>query len=162
MLEIYFPLCAADPIRWQRRTPDVEHGIWPDVADEYLQQWLQTDTIRLYIPGEWISVWQVELPDVPRKQIPTILPALLEEELNQDIDELHFAPLKIDQQLATVAVIHQQHMRNIAQWLQANGITFSCGQRALPVSTNCVAHWRQIMLCNRTRYRKRVMRFPAA
>ncbi len=71
--------------------------------------WLQTDAIRLYIPGEWISVWQVELPDVARKQIPTILPALLEEELNQDIDELHFAPLKIDQQLATVAVIHQQN-----------------------------------------------------
>ena len=112
MLEIFFPLCAADPIRWQRHTPDVEHGIWPDVADERLQQWLQTDAIRLYIPGEWISVWQVELPDVPRKQIPTILPALLEEELNQDIDELHFAPLKIDQQLATVAVIHQQHMRS--------------------------------------------------
>ena len=118
MLEIFFPLCAVDPIRWLRHTPDVEHGIWPDVADERLQQWLQTDAIRLYIPGEWISVWQVELPDVPRKQIPTILPALLEEELNQDIDELHFAPLKIDQQLATVAVIHQQHMRNIAQWLQ--------------------------------------------
>ena len=64
-------------------TPDVEHGIWPDVADERLQQWLQTDAIRLYIPGEWISVWQVELPDVARKQIPTILPALLEEELNR-------------------------------------------------------------------------------
>ncbi len=114
ILEIFFPLCASDTIRWQRRTPDVEDGIWPDVADdanEQLQQWLQTDAIRLYIPGEWISVWQVELPDVARKQIPTILPALLEEELNQDIDELHFAPLKIDQQLATVAVIHQQHMR---------------------------------------------------
>jgi len=123
ILEIFFPLCASDTVRWQRRTPDVEHGIWPDVADEQLQQWLQTDAIRLYIPGEWISVWQVELPDVARKQIPTILPALLEEELNQDIDELHFAPLKIDQQLATVAVIHQQHMRNIAQWLQENGIT---------------------------------------
>ncbi|HHU7395139.1 TPA: type II secretion system protein GspL, partial [Escherichia coli] len=54
MLEIFFPLCAADPIRWQRHTPDVEHGIWPDVADERLQQWLQTDAIRLYIPGEWI------------------------------------------------------------------------------------------------------------
>ena len=123
ILEIFFPLCDSDTVRWQRRTPDVEHGIWPDVADERLQQWLQTDAIRLYIPGEWISVWQVELPDVARKQIPTILPALLEEELNQDIDELHFAPLNIDQQLATVAVIHQQHMRNIAQWLQENGIT---------------------------------------
>ena len=125
ILEIFFPLFAADPIRWQRRTPDVEHGIWPDVADERIQQWLQTDVIRLYIPGEWISVWQVELPDVPRKQIPTILPALLEEELNQDIDELHFITLKIDQQLATVAVIHQQHMRNIAQWLQENGIAYA-------------------------------------
>ncbi|MGU0172175.1 hypothetical protein ACVXG8_17865 [Escherichia coli] len=31
--------------------------------------------------------------------------------------------MKIDQQLATVAVIHQQHMPNIAQWLQENGIT---------------------------------------
>ncbi|EQV43875.1 type II secretion system protein L [Escherichia coli KOEGE 32 (66a)] len=102
---------------------DVDERTKKQLNDERLQQWLQTDAIRLYIPGEWISVWQVELPDVPRKQIPTILPALLEEELNQDIDELHFAPLKIDQQLATVAVIHQQHMRNIAQWLQANGIT---------------------------------------
>ncbi|MGU0161838.1 hypothetical protein ACVXHB_27790 [Escherichia coli] len=34
----------------------------------------ETDAIRLYIPGEWISVWQVELPDVARKRIPTILP----------------------------------------------------------------------------------------
>ncbi|BED45890.1 hypothetical protein VEE63_20680 [Escherichia coli] len=64
ILEIFFPLCASGLIRWQRRTPDVEHGIWSDVADERLQQWLQTDAIRLYIPGEWISVWQVELPDV--------------------------------------------------------------------------------------------------
>ncbi|WP_249921084.1 type II secretion system protein GspL, partial [Escherichia coli] len=122
MPEIFFPLCVSDPVRWQRRTADAEHGIWSDVGNEQLQQWLQTDAIRLYIPGEWISVWQAELPDIPRRQIPTILPALLEEDLNQDIDELHFAPLKIDQQRATVAVIHQQHMRNIAQWLQENGI----------------------------------------
>lgn len=49
VLEIFFPLCASGLIRWQRRTPDVEHGIWPDVAGEHLQQWLQTDAIRLYI-----------------------------------------------------------------------------------------------------------------
>ncbi|EBH8768115.1 type II secretion system protein GspL [Salmonella enterica] len=123
MLEIFFPLCAFDPVCWQRRTANVECGIWSDVGNEQLQQWLQTDAIRLYIPGEWVSVWQAELPYVARRQIATILPALLEEELNQDIDELHFAALKIDQHLATVAVIHQQHMRNIAQWLQENGIT---------------------------------------
>ncbi len=99
------------------------HGIWPDVADERLQQWLQTDAIRLYIPGEWISVWQVELPDVPLQADTDDSARLAGRRAELDIDELHFAPLKIDQQLATVAVIHQQHMRNIAQWLQANGIT---------------------------------------
>lgn len=123
MLEIFSRFAPPTPSAGSAIAADVECGIWPDVDNEQLQKWLQTDAIRLYIPGEWISVWQVELPDVLRKQIPTILPALLEEELNQDIDELHFAPLKIDQQLATVAVIHQQHMRNIAQWLQENGIT---------------------------------------
>jgi len=40
--------------------------------------------------------------------------------------------------------------------------TSSYGPRTLPVSTNCVVHWQPIMLCNRTRYRKRVMRYPAA
>ena len=125
IFEIFFPLCASEPIRWQRRASDVELGVWPDAADERLWQWLQTDAIRLYIPGEWISVWQVELPDVARKQVQNILPALLEEELSQDIDELHFAPLKIDRQLAIVAVIHRQYMRNIVDWLQANGIIYA-------------------------------------
>ncbi|EFN5382973.1 type II secretion system protein GspJ [Escherichia coli] len=32
----------------------------------------------------------------------------------------------------------------------------------MPRPVNCVVHWQPIMLCNRTRYRKRVMRFPAA
>ncbi|EPB7065642.1 TPA: type II secretion system protein GspL [Escherichia coli] len=68
-----------------------------------------------------IALNQQDFTD-PRAMI-ALMRQLLEEELNQDIDELHFAPLKIDQQLATVAVIHQQHMRNIAQWLQENGIT---------------------------------------
>lgn len=90
ILEIFFPLCAADPIHWQRRTPDVEHGIWSDVANEQLQQWLQTDAIRLYIPGEWISVWQVELPVVARKQIPTILPALPSLSHQRDVDTLSY------------------------------------------------------------------------
>ncbi|UCQ26580.1 type II secretion system protein GspL [Edwardsiella tarda] len=121
--EIFFPLCASDPIRWRQYTPSVEHGVWSSVTDEYLQQWLQADAIRLYIPGEWLSIWQVALPDVARRQVQNILPALLEEDLSQDIDELHFVPLKIDNQQATVAVIHQQHMKNIAEWLQMNAIT---------------------------------------
>lgn len=53
-------------------------------------------------------------------------------------------------------------MRGFTFDQNARRFTSNCGLRTLPASTNCVAHWRQIMLCNRTRYRKRVMRFPAA
>ena len=59
ILEIFPALRLRYRLAGSARIPDVEHGIWPDVADEQLQQWLQTDAIRLYIPGEWISVWQV-------------------------------------------------------------------------------------------------------
>lgn len=53
-------------------------------------------------------------------------------------------------------------MRGFTFDQNARRFTSSYGLRTLPASINCVAHWRQIMLCNRTRYRKRVMRFPAA
>lgn len=53
-------------------------------------------------------------------------------------------------------------MRGFTFDQNARYFTSSYGPRTLPVSTNCVVHWQPIMLCNRTRYRKRVMRFPAA
>ncbi len=53
-------------------------------------------------------------------------------------------------------------MRGFTFDQSARRFTSSCGPRTLPASTNCVAHWQPIMLCSRTRYRKRVMRFPAA
>ncbi len=53
-------------------------------------------------------------------------------------------------------------MRGFTFDQNARRFTSSCGLLTLPVSTNCVVHWQPIMLCNRTHYRKRVMRFPAA
>lgn len=53
-------------------------------------------------------------------------------------------------------------MRGFTFDQNARYFTSSYGPRTLPVSTNCVVYWQPIMLCNRTRYRKRVMRFPAA
>ncbi len=83
------------------------------------------------MPGEWVSVWLVERSDVTRKQIPTILSALLEEELNQNSDKLHFTPLKIDQKLAITgsdlpAAYSQRVISRIAEcrgWIAGRALT---------------------------------------
>ena len=122
ILKFFFPFSASGVIRWQRHAQEVEQGIWPTTPDELLLQWCQTDVIQLYIPGEWLSIWQVEIPDVPHNQVQNIIPALLEEDLSEDIDELHFAILRTVKQQAIVAVIHQQHMKYIVDWLQCYDI----------------------------------------
>ncbi|NZB79851.1 type II secretion system protein GspL [Escherichia coli] len=122
ILKFFFPFSASGVIRWQRHAQEVEQGIWLTTPDELLIQWCQTDIIQLYIPGEWLSVWQVEIPDVPHNQVQNIIPALLEENLSEDIDELHFAILRTVKQQAIVAVIHQQHMKYIVDWLQCYDI----------------------------------------
>lgn len=122
ILKVFFPFSTSGIIRWQRHTQEVEQGVWPATPDELLLQWCQTDVIQLYIPGEWLSVWQVEIPDVPHNQVQNIIPALLEDDLSEDIDELHFAILKAEKQQAIVAVIHQKHMKYIVDWLQYHEI----------------------------------------
>lgn len=129
VLDIFFPIRPSKAVHWYRyvQTPysELEHGNWftAHEAREALQQWCQTHIIHLYIPGEWISIWQTELPVVATRQIPHVLPALLEEDLHQDIDELHFSALYVEGKKATVAVIHQSHMRDILDWLQECGLT---------------------------------------
>lgn len=51
ILEIFFPLCASDTVRWQRRTPDVEHGI-SDSASAH-----SVVIKRIAERGENIQVW---------------------------------------------------------------------------------------------------------
>lgn len=128
-LDIFVPPTASDPVRWYRYaqapSSDSAQGSWDAEyeAEQALRQWCQTDTIRLYIPGEWVSVWLTELPVLPARQIPHVLPAILEDDLNQDIDELHFSALRVEDKRATVAVIHQSRMRDVLDWLHMNGIT---------------------------------------
>ncbi|CND86133.1 type II secretion system protein GspL [Yersinia nurmii] len=127
-LNLFFPLGEAQPIKWRRDsdTPLVPEtdGEWisPQAAQDMLTQWPKFDAIRVFFPGEWAGVRQVELPRVSRKQAEKIIPALLEEDLCEDIDDLHFSILKIDEKLATVAVINHQKMQHLTQWLHQGEI----------------------------------------
>lgn len=129
ILDIFFPLSIADPLRWRRYSEADAHSYTqgecaatPDVEAQRVV-WRMHDEIRVYLPGEWVSVWRIVLPKVGRQRVQDILPALLEEDLQQDIDELHFALLAQEEDTATVAVVHRQHMQRVADWLQVNEIT---------------------------------------
>ncbi|ANI28847.1 hypothetical protein PL78_03195 [Yersinia entomophaga] len=127
-LNLFFPLGEAQPIIWRRdsETPFVPEtkGEWisPWAAQDMLTQWPKFDAIRVFFPGEWAGVRKVELPKVSKKHAEKIIPALLEEDLCEDIDDLHFSILEIDEKQATVAVITHQKMHYLTQWLHQGEI----------------------------------------
>lgn len=80
-------------------------------------------SVRVFIPGEWVAVHQTTLPRGGRKQAAKLLPALLEDDVGENIEALHFALLTVEDEQAIVAVIQQQKMQEITAWMQAAGIT---------------------------------------
>lgn len=84
---------------------------------------LPVESVRLFIPGEWVAVHQTALPVGGRKQAEKLLPALLEEDVSENIEALHFALLACEDEQAMVAVIEQQKMQLLTNWMQTRGIT---------------------------------------
>ena len=68
-----------------------------------------------WVPGEEVSVYNVELPDVPpRKQI-EMVPWILEDQLLRPVDELHFSiGAKVSEKRALVYVVAKE---SINRWL---------------------------------------------
>ncbi|MGL5728397.1 MAG: type II secretion system protein GspL, partial [Plesiomonas sp.] len=60
------------------------------------------------VPGHQISVRSCTLPKGASKQAENLLPVLLEDDLAEDIDDLHFALLHRSGSEAQVAVIQRQ------------------------------------------------------
>lgn len=83
-----------------------------------VKSWQQKGDVRVFIPGEWVIIRHIDLPDGTVRQEDRVVPALLEEELGEDIDTLHFAVLYVEQQRAAVAVIRHQKMQWLSDWLQ--------------------------------------------
>lgn len=83
---------------------------------------LHTESVRLFIPGEWVSLHRTDIPAAGKRQAGKLLPALLEEDVGEDIESLHFALLAFEGNQAIVAVIAQQKMQQITAWMQATGI----------------------------------------
>ncbi|MGL5120256.1 MAG: type II secretion system protein GspL [Plesiomonas shigelloides] len=70
----------------------------------------------LLLPGQWFSVCACRLPPARGRQLARLLPALLEDELAQDIETLHFSLLPRQHDSGHVAVIERSVLR---QWYEA-------------------------------------------
>lgn len=87
-----------------------------------VNSWQLKGDVRVFIPGEWVTIRYIDLPVGTVRQVERVVPALLEEELGEDIDNLHFAVLSVEQQQVVVAVIRHQKMQWLSDWLQQTGI----------------------------------------
>lgn len=72
---------------------------------------LQALPVWLLLPGQWFTVCQCRLPPGRGRQVERLLPALLEEELAQDIEALHFTLLQRQDEVGQVAVIERALLR---------------------------------------------------
>ncbi|CAH0532344.1 Type II secretion system protein L [Vibrio stylophorae] len=79
-----------------------------------LQEYAQQRPVYVLIAGHTVTTVQVELPPGSRSQVQTVVPYLLEEQLAEDIDQLHFAVLARQGNQAWVAVVRHELMQ---QWL---------------------------------------------
>ncbi|MGL4979458.1 MAG: type II secretion system protein GspL [Plesiomonas sp.] len=81
------------------------------------------------VPGHQVSVRACTLPKGASKQAENLLPVLLEDDLAEDIDDLHFALLHRSGSEAQVAIIQRQKIEQWLAWLSAAGLK---AQRLLP------------------------------
>lgn len=140
LLSLLLPVSAEQPIRWQCVALDPASGALaqtPCQQGQFGHAELESvaalvtpnTTVQLLIPGEWVSLWSVTLPKGAQRQADKVLPALLEEELTQDIELLHCSLLQLQGDKASVAVIEHRRMQQIVDWLAMANITSA---RVLP------------------------------
>lgn len=140
LLSLLLPVSAEQPICWQcvalespsgalAQTP-CQQGQFGHAEIECVAALVTPNTtVQLLIPGEWVSLWSVTLPKGAQRQADKVLPALLEEELTQDIELLHCSLLQLQGDKASVAVIEHRRMQQIVDWLAQANITSA---RVLP------------------------------
>ncbi|KAB7696431.1 type II secretion system protein GspL [Plesiomonas shigelloides] len=140
LLSLLLPVSAEQPIRWQCVALEPDSGALaqtPCQQGQFGHAELEcvaalvtpNTTVQLLIPGEWVSLWSVTLPKGAQRQADKVIPALLEEELTQDIELLHCSLLQLQGDKASVAVIEHRRMQQIVDWLAKANITSA---RVLP------------------------------
>ncbi|WP_172953220.1 type II secretion system protein GspL [Vibrio fujianensis] len=109
---------------WSSTQQEVlDHGTlkgWQQL-DQLAPHALQRSTIVLLASSD-LLLTQVTIPSGASRQFSSILPYLLEDELAQDVDELHFSVVDRQGEQAFVAVIERAWLQSILDQLASFGI----------------------------------------
>lgn len=85
--------------------------------------------VQLAVPGEWVNLLTTEIPSRSRAQLLQAIPFALEEQLAEDVDQLHFALGSSDTGSHPVAVIAHRRMEEMLALAHQVGLR---PQRLLP------------------------------
>lgn len=96
---------------------------------EELTSYATERSVALLLDGQDVALREVGVPAGASRQFSTMLPFLLEEELAQDIDELHFSILKQTGDKAWIAAVDKDYLQQCIERFSEAGIEL---HRVLP------------------------------
>ncbi|MEI6858794.1 MAG: type II secretion system protein GspL [Shewanella sp.] len=82
--------------------------------------------VDVLIPSSAINLTQVELPEKGQRQAIQALPFMLEEDLAENVDELHFVTGPREGDFLSVAVVAHEQMKTWLTWLSDAGLKPKC------------------------------------
>ncbi|MGF1686961.1 type II secretion system protein GspL [Photobacterium japonica] len=112
---------AEQPVQWLVWSPQQHEVIASGQLDNIsllgeIADYAAQRTVYALIPASDVLMTQVAIPAGSSRQLANVLPFLLEEELAQDVDNLHVHLLEKSGDLAQVAVVEHRKME---EWLAA-------------------------------------------
>ncbi len=107
-----------EPIPWLLWSP-IHQGVISSGEVEYVSQlseYAKEREVILLVDSSSITLTDIGVPAGSERQLETVLPFLLEDELAQDVMQVHVALLKKEKELAHVAIVEHKQM---LFWLNA-------------------------------------------
>lgn len=117
----------SDPIQWIVWSPENKEVIASgelSSAEELssLSQYSDQRSVSVLLPGSDVLLLEVTIPEGAARQFPSMLPFIVEDDLAQDVDDLHIVILKKTNKTAQVAIVEHQKMVNWVEQLSEAGI----------------------------------------
>jgi type II secretory pathway component PulL len=112
-------------LRWRWAHEDrIQEGSWDDLRVQRQELNLESVSTRLYLPHQGFTALQVTVPGGTRRIPEAVLRFAAEEQLAEDIDNLHIVPLaKPSQGSLPVVVIESQRLRDLQETLADGDFT---------------------------------------
>ena len=117
----------SDPIQWIVWSPENKEVIASgelSSAEELssLSQYSDQRSVSVLLPGSDVLLREVTIPEGAARQFSSMLPFIVEDDLAQDVDDLHIVILKKTNKTAQVAIVEHQKMVNWVEQLSEAGI----------------------------------------